>query len=246
MRIADRVEALDLSMTFGERTTSIYPLLFWDQSDGATLIDTGFPGQFAALEKAIITAGVQLADIQRVIITHQDIDHIGNLSEIVQATGARVLAHAEEAPYIQGDRPLIKADPKRLEQRLQALSEKQRQQALRLFTKPPTAHVDQYLADGENLPFHGGIRVLHTPGHTPGHICIYIASCRLLVAGDELHVENGEMLGPNPENTFDMEKARWSLRKLAAMSDLIDFVLCYHGGLFGPRAGERLQVLAAV
>ncbi len=196
MRIAEKVEALDLSFMFGGRSASIHPLLLWSGEEGATLVDTGFPGQFAALEKAITECGVAMADVRTVIITHQEIDHIGNLPEVVRAGGARVLAHAEEVPYIQGERPLIKADPQRLEKMLRFLSEEQRAHTLRLFTQPPTAFVDQRLADNEELPLHGGLRVLHTPGHTPGHVCLYVAACRLLVSGDELRVENGELLGP--------------------------------------------------
>ena len=49
-----------------------------------------------------------------------------------------------------------------------------------------TVGVDRIVEDGEELPFCGGITVIHTPGHTPGHICLYIGQNKTLIAGDAL------------------------------------------------------------
>ncbi|CAM5475952.1 MBL fold metallo-hydrolase OS=Lysinibacillus sphaericus OX=1421 GN=LS41612_16070 PE=4 SV=1 [Lysinibacillus sphaericus] len=86
-----------------------YPTLLWDQ-DMAVLIDTGFPGQMEDLRVAIDKIGVAFDNIQVVILTHQDIDHIGNLPDILQNDGSnmKVYAHELDKPYIQGDFPLLK------------------------------------------------------------------------------------------------------------------------------------------
>ena len=107
----------------------------------------------------------------------------------------------------------------------------------------PTAKIQRALVDGEILPLYGGIEVIHTPGHTPGHICLYLKSYRLLIAGDELRLEDGVLVGPVEAHTFDMPQALQSLKKLAAYD--IETVICFHGGVYGPDAAGRIAELAA-
>src|SRR5690606_6498593 len=76
--------------------------LIVDEANGPVLVDTGLPGQVEQVGAALTEAGVGLRDLKRIIITHQDIDHVGSLHDLVEATGARVLAHAAEVPYIDG------------------------------------------------------------------------------------------------------------------------------------------------
>jgi glyoxylase-like metal-dependent hydrolase (beta-lactamase superfamily II) len=125
----------------------------------------------------------------------------------------------------------------------ESLPEPQRQQFERIFSTPPSGKVDRTLRDGEELPLHGGIKVIHTPGHTPGHLSLFVKRARLLIAGDELRVEGGELVGPSESATPDMESAKASLAKLTDYQ--IDYVLCYHGGLYGPNASEEIAELSA-
>jgi glyoxylase-like metal-dependent hydrolase (beta-lactamase superfamily II) len=76
MRIADKIEALQLRMNFTGGESVIHPVLLWD-SEGATLVDTGMPGQLGELRVEIEDAGVGFDTIRRVVLTHQDVDHIG-------------------------------------------------------------------------------------------------------------------------------------------------------------------------
>lgn len=86
------------------------------------------------------------------------------------------------------------------------------------------------------------MEVIHTPGHTPGHLCLYFPNEKVLLAGDALRVVDGQLEGPGPQVTPDMPTALRSLEKLP--SD-VQWILCYHGGLFGPNAGSRLAELRA-
>ncbi|GHU57168.1 hypothetical protein AGMMS49975_22090 [Clostridia bacterium] len=86
----------------------IYPILAWDESD-LVLIDAGFPGQIDLITEEIAKVGHSAKDITAIILTHQDIDHIGCVRELLElAPNAQVMAHIEEAPYINGEKTPIK------------------------------------------------------------------------------------------------------------------------------------------
>ncbi|QDR79329.1 MBL fold metallo-hydrolase [Sporomusa termitida] len=241
--------ALNFKMLTLERnpfgaSVAIHPTLLWDDN-GATLVDVGYPGQFKELTAAIEQTGVSLNHIKRIIFTHQDWDHIGNVTDVQNALGSKVeiYTHVNERDYIEGFLPYIKMTPERIQARLQALPENVREQAADLFANLPTAHVHQTLAAQAALSFHDNVQVIHTPGHTPGHICLYLQQHRLLIAGDQLRIQNGILVGPAPEHTADMRTALQSLRNLPAYD--IEYVICYHGGLYGPRASARIAELIA-
>lgn len=244
MRIGENAEALELTMNFLGNRGVIHPALFWDDRDGATLVDAGMPGQLAEIEGKLLDLGLKLTDIRRIFLTHQDLDHIGSAGDISRATGAEVYAHDADVPYIQGEKPLLKLDLSRYESRLLALPKEQQDRVRALLSSPPRVKVDRVLNGGEELQFHGGIVVIPTPGHTPGHVCYYVKTQMLLVAGDALRVEEGSLIGPSPMGTTDMRRAVSSLKNLQPYR--IDTVLCYHGGLAQREVGSRLRELARV
>lgn len=230
-----------MNLTGQERI--IHPVLLWD-SEGATLVDTGMPGQLDVLSKEIEAAGVSLGDIRRVILTHQDLDHIGGLPEVLRAVGdgVEVWAHEEDKPYIEGDKTPIKMNRERMTQMMESMPEAQKRQIEQILSNPPSGEVDRNLEDGEELPIYdGGVEVIYTPGHTPGHFSLFVRQEKLLISGDELRVEDGELVGPSESATPDMETANASLSKLANRE--IDRVICYHGGYYDRNVSERIEEL---
>lgn len=244
MRLADGVEMLELPIRSFTGQNIIHPTLTWDD-DTVVLVDAGFPGQLQQIREAMARAGVSFDRLDKVIVTHQDIDHIGGLPDIILESSHKVevLSHEEEKPYIEGRKPLIKMNQARLSKRLVSLSEEQRQQAEALFANPPKASVDTAVADGEILPYCGGITVIFTPGHTPGHICLYLNKSKILVTGDALVAADGELRGPNPRATYDMDAALKSLKKFTRYD--IETVVCYHGGVYRDNPNKRLAELAS-
>jgi len=245
MRIAKHIEALDISMNIAGRQSVIHPLLIWGDDDGITLIDTGMPGQTEQIEAHFKRLGLALKNIRRIILTHQDIDHIGGAAALVETSGAEVYAHGEDIPYIEGHKPLIKMNRERVEKMTASLAKDERERARRVLNNPPSVKVNRRLEDGEELDFYGGMLLLHTPGHTPGHTSIFLRRPGLLVAGDALRVEEGRLVGPSPEATPDMTLAVASLSRLTALP--VKRVLCYHGGLAaeeGKDAASRIRELA--
>ncbi|MGR6765073.1 MBL fold metallo-hydrolase [Paenibacillus sp. T2-29] len=205
MEISQGVEMLQLDF----RGHRIHPILLWDQ-ELAVLIDTGFPGQMEDLRVAMEKVGVSFDKLKAVILTHQDVDHIGCLPEILQECGNNIKAYAHELdkPYIQGEIPLFKDSH---------------------LENPPKGQVDATLIDGQELPFCGTIRVIHTPGHTPGHISLYLKQSKILIAGDSMYSENGILRGIHAPTTPDMNAACLSLKKYLDLD--IASVVCFHGGL---------------
>jgi glyoxylase-like metal-dependent hydrolase (beta-lactamase superfamily II) len=233
MKLNDDLYVLPLPIERDGQTMFLNTSLVLDAAQGPALVDTGLPGQHDAVAAALAEAGLSVADLRRIILTHQDIDHVGSLHELAQASAARVLAHAVEAPFIDGTRPPRFATPEMLAQRpeLRPIVER--------FRYTP---VDEQLEDGSRLDLAGGVRVIFTPGHTPGHMCLYHERSGTLIAGDSLTAEAGKLMGPNPGATPDMALAMQSVRKLAELD--VRAIVCYHGGVVGDGAGEQLRRLA--
>jgi glyoxylase-like metal-dependent hydrolase (beta-lactamase superfamily II) len=99
--------------------------------------------------------------------------------------------------------------------------------------------IDEHLEDGERLDLAGGIRVIFTPGHTPGHLSLYLERPKVLVAGDALTAEEGHLNGPNPPLTLDVGEAARSVRRLAELD--VETIVCYHGGVVDEDADGQLH-----
>jgi len=233
MKLNDDLYVVALPMTFNGQTSQLNLSLILDASSGPTLVDTGLPGQASLIDTNLAEAGLRAQDLKRIILTHQDIDHIGSLHDLVQTSGARVLAHAIEAPYIDGRLRLVKMTPQALEQRPEL-------RAVLDNLKPMP--IDEQLQDGARLDLAGGMQVIFTPGHTPGHICLYLERTRTLITGDALTADNGQLRGPNERATPDLALAWQSVRKLAELD--VQTIVCYHGGVLDQDAGGQLRRLA--
>lgn len=247
MQVTPGLQILALSATVMGKADTLFPTLIWDEKD-AILVDTGFPGQAPLIRQAMESAGVPFAKLTRIIITHQDIDHIGSLASLVAESpqGVDVLASELEKPHIQGEKSLIKVTAETIAKAMAAMPPdvpaEWRQAFQRTLENPPKAKVDRTVVDGEHLPYCGGISVIATPGHTPGHICLYHKPSKTLIAGDALTVKGGCLLGPLPQATYDMDLAIQSLQKLTQFD--IETVICHHGGMYNTEANRRIAELA--
>ena len=195
-----------------------HPVLLKD-GERLALVDTSYPLTSEAVLEAVRQAGADPAALDMILITHQDFDHVGCVKDILaHYPGIRVLCHEDEAPYIDGRMTPVK---------MQALPENhEMRQAYARRTVP----IARTLKDGERLPDFGGILAIHTPGHTPGHMCLYVEAARALIAGDALNVQDGALAGPNPVYTLDSALGYRSLEKLLPLD--IECIYTFHGGAF--------------
>jgi len=233
VRLNDDVYVLPLSIVRDGQTSTFNVSLLLDPAAGPTLVDTGLPGQMDEIVTALAEAGLRVEDLRRIVITHQDIDHVGCLAELVEASGARVLAHEVETPFIDGTQPPRFATPEMLEARpfLRPIVERMR-----------PAPVDEPLQDGARVDVAGGVRIVFTPGHTVGHMCLFLGRSGTLIAGDALTADAGRLQGPNPSATQDMPTASRSVRKLADLD--VRAIVCYHGGVVQDDAAAQLRRVA--
>jgi glyoxylase-like metal-dependent hydrolase (beta-lactamase superfamily II) len=246
MQVANGLEMLEISAAVMGGIDVIHPALIWDE-DTAILVDTGYPGLLSKFREAIEKAGVPWNKLNKIIVTHQDLDHIGSLPSILSDSpqAIEVLANEVEKPYIQGEKKLLKITPETIAKAMASLPDQVPAEWRKAFKavleNPPKSEVNKTVVDGENLPFCGGITIINTPGHTPGHISLYHKRSKTLIAADAMIVVDGQLLRPDPEHTHDMDLAIQSLKKLTQYD--IETVICYHGGLYKDRVNQRILEL---
>lgn len=205
------------------------------EADGLTLIDTGLPRTQKKTLAYLAGLGKSARDIKRILITHADIDHVGGLAALQKASGARTYAGRIEAEAIAAGRPsrVIRSTGFSLRRLMFAL--------LRPFMKVAPFQVDEIVSDGQSLPVLGGLTVLETPGHTPGHLSYYAAAAGVLFCGDSLVVDGtGQLLPSRPGITWDRAAADASVRRQAALGARI--VCSGHGPVAGDAQGKFPQV----
>ena len=230
MRIADGVYVIPIPRGSREAEGFLNLTLILDDENGNTLVDTGLPGQEEAIASELADAGIGVRDVRRIIFTHQDLDHVGSGAALVHQSGARVLAHAADAPYIVGKLKPLKPTSEMLEQRPQMREIMQRLEPV---------GVDELLEDGERLDLAGGTRVIFTPGHTPGHTSLYLERSKVLIAGDALTAQEGRLNGPNAPVTLNTDEAAQSVKRLAELD--VETIVCYHGGVVSEAANGQLR-----
>ncbi|WP_123039578.1 MBL fold metallo-hydrolase [Cohnella candidum] len=241
------IEMLKIEAAMMGRTETVYPVLIWDEKD-AVLIDTGYPGQLPLIRAAASEAGKRLEELTKVLISHQDIDHIGSLPALLEEQpDLEVSAHPLEQPYIQGEKRLLKITDEAISQAVAAMPpnvpEEWKTAFRRTLENPPKGRVDRLLAGGTTLPFGGGIVVIETPGHTPGHLSFYHLPSRTLIACDALTIEGGKLAPPAPHLCSDPDQALRSLKRFEEFD--IQRLICYHGGFYRENANHDINALNA-
>lgn len=240
-----KVFVLSIPAKLQNGDNTVHPVVICDDMQ-AILADTGLPGAAEHIAGAMDAAGVSLSALTHIVLTHADTDHVGSLNKLISLLpqSVAVLCHAQEKPYVQCDVPPLRLAM--MEASLENLSgERHAQisalaQSLRANYKSLGVPVTKTVEDGEMLPC--GIQAVYTPGHTPGHICLYLKEHRMLIAGDALNVADGKLM-PAPEwSLCDRAAQQASLRKLACLD--IDTVVCFHGGVYREDVRLRLNELA--
>ena len=198
--------------------------------EGVTIIDAGLRRHMEQLERLLEHLGLSTSDIEGVVLTHADVDHIG-VAEDLRREGVPVFIHELDSDGAKGR---MRALPKEAllsiwrPQAMVATYEYARDGALR----PRFVKETQPIADGDYLALPGSPRVLHVPGHSNGSCALLLEERSILFTGDALVTadplsgKRKPTLLPRYDNV-DHEEALRSLDKLAATG--ADLVLPGHG-----------------
>jgi glyoxylase-like metal-dependent hydrolase (beta-lactamase superfamily II) len=205
----------------------INSFLIADDNGSLTLVDAGLKRAEKKVVAALAALGKAPQDVQRIVMTHAHGDHAGGLAGATSATGADVLAHERDAIYLQSGKP-PQLDTSHLSGRL----------LTRFRGSFGKVDVGQTFQDGELLPIGGGLRVVHTPGHSPGHVSLLHEPTRVLITGDAIFNVRGLRYSPATFCT-DIRLSRETADRLADLE--YDVAAFTHGSEVSSGAREAVR-----
>lgn len=193
------------------------------------LLDAGTPGDADAIREGVRAAGHAVADVDRVLLTHYDYDHVGALATL-SALDAPVYAHEPDASFLDGSATPGLWPHKALLQRV-----------TRPFLDHPSLPVER-VADGETV---GSFTAHHTPGHGPGHLAWVSERLDTAFLGDLVREADGA-LSPSPwVVSYDTATVADSVRQLADRAPTVSVAGMGHGTPLRTGGTDALRRLAA-
>jgi len=247
-RVAEDVWAIAVPIPAGTiPNTLCYALL---SGEGVHLIDPGWddPESIAALTSGLAAVGRRLDDVQTVIATHFHPDHMGAVDRVRDLVGARVVFSAIEADVLKQETSASAVDVDAYRETLRewGVPEERWRDLISSFDRPAhvaTSGADVAVEDGRMLELSGHrLRVVLTPGHTDGHICLIDEHRRLVYSGDHVlpriypGIGIGTLPGSDPlGDYFD------SLERLIPYDDFV--VLPGHEFRFSGLGARREQII---
>ena len=194
------------------------------------LVDAGMRGSSKIVEKYLKEMGKNLSDIKYIFITHADIDHVGSAAEMKKMTGAKLVIHQAETGVLSG-----KIRGKHVKGPLGLLFK-----LLAPVVRFQPVEPDIVIKENTEL---AGFKVIHTPGHTVGSICLFQPG-KVLFAGDALRSDrSGNPKLPSKMMTADIVQAKVSVALIAGLE--FDTLLCGHGAPVKGNAAVKVKELLA-
>ena len=207
----------------GTRGGNVYLLV---EDDGLALVDAALPGYTGRIVSYIHSLGRSPSELRYIFLTHSHPDHTGAIPSLTEASTSRVVVHDQDVRWTRDGRPRLFypgqlfAFPWRVP-----------------FLERIYAH--DVVGDGDTVDFMGGLRVIHTPGHTPGSVAFHLESRGVLFTGDVLLSDGKRFSRPLPFPGTDFKAYRRSVERLAQMD--FDVACVGHGRPILAGAGPKVQ-----
>ena len=232
------VHLIELPLPFALGSINVYLVRL---AKGFLLVDCGMDTEacFQALVRGVEATGVAWRDIREILLTHVHPDHMGLAPRLLELTGARLSMHAHDAEYLreltQTDRYLAWADGVMREAGVtNDIIAKIRGSSKEIHKHFHSLEPDRVLQGCEKIAAAvGDLEVLWTPGHSPGHVCLYGRERRMLFAGDQMLEQISPNIGWLPDRD-PLGEFLDSLRELERLD--VDLILPSHGA---PFSGHR-------
>lgn len=199
-----------------------------DDGGTLTLVDAGTPLSAPGLTDELATVGYSPREIDRVLVTHYDVDHVGTLGKL-SGLDAPVHIGREDAALLTDRRTPKLTSPKGFLHRV-----------TRPFVREPTGPIEP-VEDGEEL---GSFTAHHTPGHTDGHTVYASEELSVAFLGDMVVEKDGDLVVPPRPLNEDTTGVRISIRAFARRMPAFDVAAMGHGVPFTENGSERLAALA--
>lgn len=196
------------------------------------LVDCGFIGSLPILEKELAHYGLSAQRITVLVLTHHDHDHMGAAAALKRVNpNLKIYASQAEAPFISAQqKPLRLKQAEELQEKLPPDQQDFGRAFCDMLRRVEPVMVDGFLHDGDRFDWCGGCRIIATPGHTPGHISLFLENDSIVITGDAMALEGGRPVIANPQFTLDLNRAESSMNKLLSLKANVYY--CYHGGVY--------------
>lgn len=226
-----KIIRLVVEESFGNTVHTVYPTLLWDEKN-IVLVDCGFIGSLPTLEKELAQHGLTVKQLTGLVLTHHDHDHMGAAAALKRANpNLKIYSSYLEAPYISAqDKPLRLKQAEELQETLPPDQQDFGRAFCDMLRRVEPVLVDEYLNDSNEMAWCGGCRIIATPGHTPGHISLFMEKDSIVITGDAMALEEGRPVIANPQFTLDLNQAEISINKLLSLNAKAYY--CYHGGVY--------------
>jgi len=248
LRSGDGHEVLDDVYCLPVQIVNVYFVGSPASPEDWVLVDAGMPKSEDTIRKAAEQRFGEGVPPRAIVLTHGHFDHVGAVVELAQHWNVPVYVHADELPFVTGQKAYPKPDPS-----------VGGGMVARVSPFFPTEPVDlgeyvRALPDDGTIAELPGWRWVATPGHTQGHVSLFRQADRALIAGDafvtvqqeslyKVFTQQREISGPPRYLTEDWPQAKASVERLAALEPSV--AMTGHGmAMGGDELRERLKDLA--
>lgn len=205
-----------------------------EDPDGLTVIDGSIALSTNRLLAQITGSGRRITDVKRILLTHAHPDHVGALPELKAKSGAGFITSEIEKPYAEGTATPISPDPAK-------------QTGIWRYVNVPQqplkgTPVDRTVRDGDVIDAFDGLQVVATPGHSPGQVAFYQPERKILFTGDTMMHLFGGLRLPFAIATPDMDEAKRSICKVAALD--VEIACFGHGAPLINNANATIRAFA--
>jgi glyoxylase-like metal-dependent hydrolase (beta-lactamase superfamily II) len=235
-----KLTTFKIEKDLGNNPITVYPTLI-QINNRNYLIDCGYEETFNEFTAALATLGVTVRYLYAIIISHDDIDHLGALFLFKEANKDLIIYSSKiEEPSVSGK---VKAERLlQAEQSLMHIPDTHKDWALQFIQQLKNIQrVDVNHTLDHNDTLEQELIVIHTPGHTKGHISFYIPGEKTVIANDAIVIEDGKLNIANPAYTLDLPEAIKSIERISALKP--EKLICYHGGIMNTGVQEQLHAL---